>query len=316
MRNPAVEPAALGGVTTEFEHSQECQRRFLDELWAVDGLSPLTVEAYQQDLEALALFLRGRGMTLLQAQRADLFEFLAQRLQEGAHPRSAARWISSLRRFYRYLVANAERADDPTLLIALPKQGRYLPGQLSEAQVEALLEAPLVDQDPVGLRDRTMLELMYATGLRVSELVNLELSQVNLRFGALRIVGKGARERLLPMGEQAMDWLQRYLQETRPVLLEGHPPVEAVFVTRRGDRMTRQAFWYRIKQHAAQADITTPLSPHTLRHAFATHLLDHGADLRVVQMLLGHSSLSTTQIYTHVAQTRLQELHAAHHPRG
>ena len=289
--------------------------RFLDELWAVDGLADLTLDAYRQDLTALAQWLQPHGVALADAGRTELLGFLGARMQAGARPRSVARCLSSLRRFYRFLVANGQRADDPSALIEAPRLGRPLPGGLSEAQVEALLAAPDCG-DPVGLRDRAMLELLYATGLRVSELVGLSQHQVNSRQGVVRVTGKGSRERLVPLGEVAADWLSRFLQTARPELMQGHPPVDAVFVTRRGGGLTRQAFWYRIKHYALQAGIQVELSPHTLRHAFATHLLDHGADLRVVQMLLGHSSLSTTQIYTHVAKARLQALHAEHHPRG
>lgn len=289
--------------------------RFLDELWAVDGLARLTLDAYRRDLMALSAWLVGRGTDLLHASRADLLDFLGTRMQAGSRPKSVARWLSSQRRFYRFLVASGLRRDDPTDRIDAPAMGRPLPDSLSEAQVEALLGAPDIG-DPVGLRDRAMLELLYATGLRVSELVGLEQSMVNPRQGVLRVTGKGSRERLVPLGEEASDWMTRYLSDARPELMRDRAPTESVFVTRRGAGMTRQAFWYRIKQHALVAGIATELSPHTLRHAFATHLLDHGADLRVVQMLLGHSSLSTTQIYTHVARARLQALHARHHPRG
>nr|WP_237251639.1 site-specific tyrosine recombinase XerD [Thioalkalivibrio nitratireducens] len=289
--------------------------RFLDELWAVEGLARLTLDAYRRDLTALARWLHPRGVGLADASRSDLLDFLGARMRAGARPRSVARWLSSLRRFYRFLTASGLRRDDPTARIDAPRLGRPLPGSISEIQVEALLAAP-DPEDPLGRRDRAMLELLYATGLRVSELVALEQSQVNPRQGVLRVTGKGLRERLVPLGEVAGDWLADYLERGRPALMQGHPPAEAVFVTRRGRAMTRQAFWYRIKAYAAAAGITSELSPHTLRHAFATHLLDHGADLRVVQMLLGHSSLSTTQIYTHVARARLQALHARHHPRG
>ncbi|WP_019627192.1 site-specific tyrosine recombinase XerD [Thioalkalivibrio sp. ALJT] len=289
--------------------------RFLDELWAVEGLSDHTLAAYRRDLEGLARWLIGRGVALEAASRADLLGFVSARMQAGARPKSMTRALSSLRRFYRYLVHQGEREDDPSAGIESPRAGRPLPDSLSEAQVEALLRAPDL-ADAVGLRDRAMLELMYATGLRVSELVGLEQSEMNTRQGVVRITGKGDKERLVPLGEEAAHWLARYQREARPELMDGHPPCEAVFVTRRGGGLTRQAFWYRIKTHARRAGIESPLSPHTLRHAFATHLLDHGADLRVVQMLLGHSSLSTTQIYTHVARARLQSLHAEHHPRG
>lgn len=289
--------------------------RFLDELWAVDGLAHLTLDAYRRDLTALCLWLRSRGSDLSSASRSDLLAFLGSRMQAGSRPKSVARWLSSQRRFYRFLVASGLRRDDPTVRIDAPAIGRPLPDSLSEGQVEALLGAPDVGS-PVGLRDRAMLELLYATGLRVSELVGLEQSRVNPRQGVVRVTGKGSRERLVPVGEEAADWMARYLSKARPELMRDRAPTEALFVSRRGQGMTRQAFWYRIKQHAAVAGITADLSPHTLRHAFATHLLDHGADLRVVQMLLGHSSLSTTQIYTHVARARLQALHARHHPRG
>lgn len=289
--------------------------RFLEELWAVEGLAPLTLEAYRRDLITLQRWLATRGVPLADAGRADLLGFLGARMQAGARPRSAARWLSSLRRFYRFLVGAGLRTDDPSVRIEAPRPGSPLPDSLSEAQVEALLAAPDL-ATALGLRDRAMLEVLYATGLRVSELVALEHSQINTRQGVLRVTGKGARERLVPLGEEAGDGLRTYLQQSRPELMQGHSPAEAVFVTRRGAGMTRQAFWYRIKTYAVAAGIRAPLSPHTLRHAFATHLLDHGADLRVVQMLLGHSSLSTTQIYTHVARARLQALHAEHHPRG
>jgi integrase/recombinase XerD len=289
--------------------------RFLDELWAVDGLARLTLDAYRRDLEALCLWLRGRGSDLVSANRAELLTFLGSRMQAGNRPRSVARWLSSQRRFYRFLVASGLRRDDPTARIDAPALGRPLPGSLSEDQVEALLAAPDTGT-AVGLRDRAMLELLYATGLRVSELVGLEQSRVNPRQGVIRVTGKGSRERLVPLGEEATDWIARYLSQARPELMRDRSPTEALFVSRRGSGITRQAFWYRIKGHAARAGIAGPLSPHTLRHAFATHLLDHGADLRVVQMLLGHSSLSTTQIYTHVARARLQAQHARHHPRG
>ena len=289
--------------------------RFLDELWAVEGLSDHTLAAYRRDLESLTHWLEARGASLETAGAADLLGYVSTRMQGGARPKSITRALSSIRRFYRYLVHQGEREDDPSAGIESPRAGRPLPDSLSEAQVEALLRAPDL-ADAVGLRDRAMLELMYATGLRVSELVGLEQSEVNSRQGVVRITGKGGKERLVPLGEEAAHWLARYQREARPDLMDGHPPCESVFVTRRGSGLTRQAFWYRIKAHARRAGIESPLSPHTLRHAFATHLLDHGADLRVVQMLLGHSSLSTTQIYTHVARARLQGLHAEHHPRG
>jgi integrase/recombinase XerD len=235
-------------------------------------------------------------------------------LQQGYQARSTARLLSALRTFYRYLLRERLIDEDPTLQVELPQLGKPLPKSLSEAEVEALLAAPDI-AEPLGLRDRAMLEVLYACGLRVSELVALSLEQINLRQGVVRVLGKGSKERLVPLGEEALIWLQRYQAEARGLLLAGRPS-SVLFPSQRGEQMTRQTFWHRIKLHARHAGILKPLSPHTLRHAFATHLLNHGADLRVVQLLLGHSDLSTTQIYTHVAKARLQALHAAHHPRG
>jgi len=281
--------------------------RFLDAVWMERGLSPNTLAAYRADLTALERWLDQHESDLTAAKRGDLLSFMAWRVQAGARPRSTARQLSSFRRFYRHLVREGVLRDDPTAQIAMPKVGRSLPRSLTEEEVEALLAAPAVS-DPLGHRDRTMLEVLYATGLRVSELVSLKLSSVNLNQGVLRIVGKGDRERLIPLGEEA-------LQGPRvEILLERQ--TDYLFPTRRGDRMTRQAFWHIIKRYARKAGVQKELSPHTLRHAFATHLLNHGADLRVVQMLLGHSDLSTTQIYTHVARERLKDLHSQHHPRG
>ena len=274
--------------------SRAALERFLDAIWMERGLSKNTLAAYRADLNSLARWLTGRGKNLSEGDRADLLDYIAWRVEKGARPRSTARQLSSFRRFFRYLVREGVLSADPTARISMPKVGRPLPKALPEEEVEALLEAPDV-KDPLGHRDRTMLEVLYATGLRVTELVSLRLSQINLNQGVVRIVGKGGRERLIPLGEESLEWL---------------------FPTRRGDRMTRQAFWHIIKRYAGKADISSSLSPHTLRHAFATHLLNHGADLRVVQMLLGHSDLSTTQIYTHVARERLKDLHARHHPRG
>jgi len=288
--------------------------RFLDAVWMERGLSPNTLAAYRADLTALERWLDDQDIELPAAKRGDLLAFMAYRVQAGARPRSTARQLSSFRRFFRYLVRDGQLREDPTAQIAMPKVGRSLPRSLTEEEVEALLAAPAVG-DPLGHRDRTMLEVLYATGLRVSELVNLRLAQVNLNQGVLRIVGKGDRERLIPLGEEAMQWLQQFLQGPRvEILLERQ--TDYLFPTRRGDRMTRQAFWHIIKRYAKKAGVNKELSPHTLRHAFATHLLNHGADLRVVQMLLGHSDLSTTQIYTHVARERLKDLHSQHHPRG
>jgi len=288
--------------------------RFLDAVWMERGLSPNTLAAYRADLTALERWLDDQDIELPAAKRGDLLAFMAARVQGGARPRSTARQLSSFRRFFRYLVREGQLREDPTAQIAMPKVGRSLPRSLTEEEVEALLAAPAVG-DPLGHRDRTMLEVLYATGLRVSELVNLKLAQVNLNQGVLRIVGKGDRERMIPLGEEAMQWLQQFLQGPRvEILLERQ--TDYLFPTRRGDRMTRQAFWHIIKRYAKKASVARELSPHTLRHAFATHLLNHGADLRVVQMLLGHSDLSTTQIYTHVARERLKDLHSQHHPRG
>lgn len=248
------------------------------------------------------------------ASRQDLLDYLALRVRARARPRTTARLLSSVRRFYQHQVREGRLHADPSALIDAPKLGRPLPKTLSEAEVEALLAAPAVD-DALGLRDRAMLELIYASGLRVSELVGLAVHQLNLRQGVVRVFGKGAKERLVPLGEEAAGWLERYLRDARPALLDGAPS-DALFVTRRGGGMTRQAFWHLIKRYARRVGVRTELSPHTLRHSFATHLLNHGADLRAVQMLLGHHNLSTTQIYTYVARERLKDVHAAHHPRG
>lgn len=289
--------------------------RFLDALWLEQGLSDNTLAAYRRDLQGLARWLaKAAGTDLLTAARADLLGYIRQRGEDGAKVRTTARILSSIRRLYRYLVRERLRPDDPSARIDSPKLGRALPEVLSEADVEALLSAPRLDQ-ALGLRDRAMIETLYATGLRVSELVSLRLAQVSLDQGVLRVVGKGSKERLVPLGEEALDWLERYCAAARPELVYGRAS-DVLFPTRRGEAMTRQGFWYLIKRYARAAGIHKPISPHTLRHAFATHLLNHGADLRAVQLLLGHSSLSTTQIYTHVARERLKQLHAHHHPRG
>jgi integrase/recombinase XerD len=288
--------------------------RFLEALWLEAGLSANTLAAYRSDLSAFARWLEPRGVSLTRAARDDLLGWLYAGAAGGARPRSSARRLSSLRRFYRYLLREGLIAADPTAEVESPRLGRGLPKALTERQVEALLGAP-VGADPLGRRDRAMLETLYATGLRVSELVGLKLSQLDLTAGVVRVLGKGRRERLVPLGEQALDWLRGYLAEDRPVLLRGRSS-EAVFPTARGAAMTRQAFWHNIRRYARQAGIVQPLSPHSLRHSFATHLLNHGADLRVVQLLLGHADLSTTQIYTQVARERLKSLHARHHPRG
>ncbi len=300
---------------TRQTEDQAIIERFADALWMERGLSRNTLAAYQSDLGKLADWLReNRNCGLLQADRSDLLVYLASLAQAGRKPRSSARLLSCLRQFYQYGLREGWLQADPSARIDAPRIGRPLPKSLTEAEVEALLEAPDLE-DPEGLRDRTMFELLYATGLRVSELVGLRPEQVSLSQGVIRVVGKGGKERLVPMGDEAQSWLERFNREGRPALL-GARLCPHLFPTRRGQGMTRQAFWYRIKKHAATAGIGKTISPHTLRHAFATHLLNHGADLRVVQLLLGHSDLSTTQIYTHVARERLQQLHASHHPRG
>lgn len=295
-------------------NSEKSIDHFLDAIWMERGLSANTISAYRADLMALARWLNERDIEISDGSRENLLEYIASRVEHGARPRSTARQLSSFRRFFRYLVRENILDVDPTAHIDMPKIGRSLPATLTEEEVEALLAAPDLD-DPLGLRDRTMLEVLYATGLRVSELINLTLSQVNLNQGVLRIIGKGDRERLIPLGQEAQDWIEKFGRGARlDILMERQ--TEYLFPTRRGARMTRQAFWHIIKRYASLAAIEKKLSPHTLRHAFATHLLNHGADLRVVQMLLGHSDLSTTQIYTHVARERLKDLHSEHHPRG
>ncbi|BAP40797.1 site-specific tyrosine recombinase XerD [Pseudomonas sp. LJDD11] len=288
--------------------------RFLDALWLEKGLSDNTRESYRSDLTLFNGWLSERNVQLSEAGREVILDHLAWRVDNGYKPRSTARLLSGLRGFYRYLLREKLIAVDPTLQVEMPQLGKPLPKSLSEADVEALLAAPDLGE-PIGERDRAMLEVLYACGLRVSELIGLTLEQVNLRQGVLRVMGKGSKERLVPMGEEAIVWVERYLRGARIELLNGRPS-DVLFPSLRGEQMTRQTFWHRIKQHALVAGINKSLSPHTLRHAFATHLLNHGADLRVVQMLLGHSDLSTTQIYTHIARARLQELHATHHPRG
>jgi len=287
---------------------------FLDAMWAERGLSRNTLQSYRYDLGQLTRHQRTQGRELQTASREDLLHFLAVQLRAGRSPRSLSRYLSGFRQFYRWLLREGRISSDPTALIESPKLGRGLPKALSERQVTGLLEAPQVTM-PLGLRDRTMLELMYASGLRVSELVGLELANVNLNQGVVRITGKGGKERLVPLGEEAHAWLQRYLREARPELMSGQSCPQ-MFVTARKKGMTRQAFWHAIRKHARRAGINQTVSPHMLRHSFATHLLNHGADLRVVQLLLGHSDLSTTQIYTHIAREGLKQLHSKHHPRG
>ncbi|MFH7585370.1 site-specific tyrosine recombinase XerD [Oceanimonas smirnovii] len=288
--------------------------QFIDALWLEKGLSDNTLASYRSDLGHFAGWLDGEGGSLLAADSLTLQHYLAHRIDLGFKASSTARMLSVLRRFFQYLLREQLRSDDPSVLIAGPKLPKRLPKDLSEQQVSALLDAP-EDNDPLELRDKAMLELLYATGLRVTELVSLSMESVSLRQGLVRVTGKGNKERLVPMGEEALYWLSRFLKEGRAVLL-GEQASDVVFPSRRARQMTRQTFWHRIKHYALRAGITQELSPHTLRHAFATHLLNHGADLRVVQMLLGHSDLSTTQIYTHVATHRLNALHEEHHPRG
>jgi integrase/recombinase XerD len=294
--------------------SQDLLDGFIDHLWLEDGLSKNTLVSYRLDLAQFAGWLdETSGKPLVSANQADIQQYLAVRFPQSK-PRSISRLIASLRRFYRYCLREALLAADPTEQIDSPKLPRALPKSLNEEEVEALLKAPDI-QDPLGLRDRAMLEVLYASGLRVSELVGLKVTEVSLSEGVIRVTGKGSKTRLVPMGELAVEWISRYLKESRPQILQKRLS-DSLFVTQRGSAMTRQAFWYLIKRYALLAGISKPLSPHVLRHAFATHLLNHGADLRVVQMLLGHSDISTTQIYTHVARERLKQLHSLHHPRG
>ena len=289
--------------------------RFCDALWIEEGLSENTQQAYVSDIRQFLDWLaQARRRGAMEVDTGDIEAYLASKFRQQASSRSVARLLSSLRKFYRYLLREGCLEHDPTLRIAPPRIGRPLPATLTEADVEALLNAPPTET-ALGCRDRAMLEVLYATGLRVSELVELELNQVNLRQGVIRVVGKGSKERLVPLGEFAETWINRYFCECRGLLL-GLRQSDDLFVTARGSAMTRQAFWHLIKRYARRAGIQKPLSPHTLRHAIATHLLNHGADLRVVQLLLGHSDLSSTQIYTHVAQERLKDLHARCHPRG
>jgi len=291
---------------------------FLDAVWMAQGLSANTLAAYRGDLQHYARWLTVRGLKsqdslLLAAQRPDLLDYLSASLQSP--PRTVARRLSSLRRFYRHQLRENTLRDDPTARVESPRLGRALPAALSEAEVEALLAAP-DSANCLGQRDRAMLEVLYATGLRVTELVGLRMDEINLNQGVVRVMGKGAKERLVPMGEEAQVALEAFLGQGRPEILKRQQVCDAVFPTRRGQAMSRQAFWQLIKRYARRAGIARLPSPHSLRHAFATHLINHGADLRVVQMLLGHQDISTTQIYTHVARERLKHLHARHHPRG
>ena len=288
--------------------------RFLDILWAERGLSKNSLQSYRHDLQHLSDQLVARGKTLVTAAREDLLAVLAGEVHQGKSPRSVSRYLSAYRQFYRWLVREGTISSDPVALIESPKTGRGLPKALTEKQVESLLAAPDTET-MLGMRDKAMLELMYATGLRVSELVGLKLSNLNLNQGVIRVIGKGQKERLVPIGDEAHESLGVYLTSGRPGILKG-AQTDSVFITSRKAGMTRQAFWYMLRRYAVLCDIPQKLSPHMLRHSFATHLLNHGADLRVVQLLLGHSDLSTTQIYTHIAREGLKRMHETHHPRG
>lgn len=297
------------------ESSKQIIDAFCDALWLEDGLARNTLDSYRRDLQQFAGWLEKRsGTDLLAADQALIQDYLAHKFRSKARASTAARLLSTLKRFYRHALRQNTVKADPTLRIDTPKLPRPLPKTLTETDVEGLLAAPALDR-PLGLRDRTMLEVLYASGLRVSELVTLKVPQVSRDMGVVRVMGKGSKERLVPLGEEALSWIERYLKEARPALL-GDKTSDALFVTTRAAVMTRQAFWHLLKRYALQAGLNKPISPHTLRHAFATHLLNHGADLRVVQLLLGHADISTTQIYTHVAQERMKQLHAKHHPRG
>lgn len=287
--------------------------RFADSQLVEQGLSNNTISAYGSDLRAFARSLRPKTKRLLDVKRSDVMSCLADRVNDGSSARSAARLLSALRRFYAWSLREGLTTENPTALVRSPSIGRPLPKVLTETEVKTLLQAPVLTED-LGMRDRAMLELLYGCGLRVSELVTLKVDQINLQQGVIRVWGKGNKERLIPMGDVACDWLSKYMKLTRPALMRGR--TEDLFLSLRGSAMTRQAFWHRIRAHGIKAGIRITLSPHVLRHAFATHLVNHDADLRVVQLLLGHSSLSTTQIYTHVARERLKSLHRSHHPRG
>lgn len=322
-KTPAERRRRMMAMPPAAQTDEAAIEAFLDAAWAENGLAGATRDSYRRDLQGLARWRAGQGAALEGIRREGLFDYLAWRAAEGYSPRSNARLLSALRAFFAWQLRTGARDDDPSALIDPPKLPRSLPKALGESQVEAMLSAPDVDA-PEGLRDRAMLELMYACGLRVSELVNLPAMAVNLRQGVLRVTGKGSKERLVPLGEVAQDWLERYLSTVRPALAGGRPvpPMAGssdapLFIDGERSALTRQAFWLLVKRYAALAGIDPArVSPHGLRHSFATHLLNHGADLRALQMLLGHSSLSTTQIYTLVAREHLQKLHARHHPRG
>lgn len=306
-------------TTTELpplrEDDRQAIERFVEQAWSEFGLAENTLASYRSDLVGFARWLAAQQANLAAATRELLFRYLAERSAARYTARSNARLLSTLRRYYKLMRRTGRVEQDPTQLLDAPKLPRSLPKALNESEVEALIRAPAIDT-PLGLRDRAMLELLYATGLRVSELVGLRADQVNLRQGVLRVTGKGGKDRLVPIGEEAQHWLERYVEQSRPLLMRGRV-TEAIFVTARAQGMTRQMFWVMVKKHGLTAGIASQrISPHVLRHSFATHLLNHGADLRALQLLLGHSSLSTTQIYTYVAKEGLKRLHAQHHPRG
>jgi integrase/recombinase XerD len=314
-RTPAERRLRAQSLPEADARDRACIGEFLERLWAEQGLARASLDSYRRDLSGFARWLAPRRRDLLSVRQQDVFDFLAERTREGYAARSNARLLSALRAFYAQQLRRKSMPQDPTALIEPPRLGRSLPKALSESEIEALLQAPDAST-PSGLRDRAMIELMYAAGLRVSELVGLPAVAVNLRQGVLRVLGKGGKERLVPMGEEAQHWLERYLAEARPQLA-GKRMLAPLFITTRGQALTRQQCWKLVKRLAAQTGIDPArISPHGLRHSFATHLLNHGADLRALQMLLGHSSLSTTQIYTLVAREGLKRLHQLHHPRG
>ncbi len=305
----------MSAATEIAESDRAAIDAFIERVWSLDGLADLTLAAYRGDLEHCAAWLRARGSSLVDATHENLSRYLGERGQKKIKARSNARLLTVLRRFYSDYARTRSDFDDPTLLLDAPKLPRNLPKALSEREIEALITAPNIET-PLGLRDRTMLELMYASGLRVSELVTLPIAALNLRQGVLRVTGKGGKDRLVPVGENALDWITRYLKEARPQLAKGRAP-DSLFLSNRAAGMTRQMAWMMVRKHALAAGIPAKkISPHVLRHSFATHLLNHGADLRALQMLLGHSTLSTTQIYTLIAKENLKRLHAEHHPRG
>jgi integrase/recombinase XerD len=302
-------------MITPLQQSENRIDQFIDSIWSEKGLSKLTLDAYKQDLLLFARWLQKQDKPLIEVDQALILQYLAFRMENKSSARTNARLLSTIKQFFRYQVRSGQRPDNPSELISAPKITRLLPDSLTEKDMDNLLQAPDIESD-YGLRDRCMLELMYSSGLRVSELVSLELNQINQNLGLVRLTGKGNKERVIPVGEEALYWLKKYTNQSRAMLIKPQVTTDALFLSSRGSAITRQAFWQHIKKYLLIAGIKTSFSPHSLRHAFATHLLNHGADLRTVQMLLGHSDLSTTQIYTHIAQARLQSLHEKHHPRG